>query len=189
MKFFKHESGNNVFEFSKEQSKFFLLNLAKDLYINSNINKSAISKNILRRIEFGKPNSTIRSSLRLKRSVSNPLDYVSERRKLIFEPRVNNKDKKVTKLKKERKKTRLADDQNEELLKNTNFDFIQKVGVEHGSLPEVEYPMKQNIPSFGHGGNDDMISFTVDPDEFNRQKMVDVSFISNHEILDVIKNN
>lgn len=180
----KEKSGNNVFEFTREQSKFFLLNLAKDLYVNTNIHKSTIAKNILRKLEFGRNNPEVKPTIRLKRSVSNPLDYVSERRKLIFEPRVHNKEKKPTKLKREKEVARLADDQG--LLSNGNKQVIAGVRGQE-SAREVETPLRKEIPYFG-AGPDEMISFTVDADEFNKQKVMDVSFISNNEILDQIKN-
>jgi len=183
------EDKNNVYDFSKEQCKFFLLNLARDLYLNSNINGSTLAKNILRKLEFGKKNPTIKPVLRLKRSVSNPLDYVSERRRLIFEPRVQNKDKNVTRLRKQNKNTRLADDQNEDLMRNQNGGgLIDGFQGQVGLQKELESPIKKNFQGLGNA-QDEMMSFSVDDDEFGKQKMVDVSFISNNEILDQIKHN
>jgi len=184
----KQEDKGNVYEFTKEQCKFFLLNLARDLYVNSNIQGSTLAKNILRNLEFGKKNPKIKPTLRLKRSVSNPLDYVSERRKLIFEPRVDNKEKSITRLRKKNRVSRLADDQNEDLMRNQNNgglieNFEDRVGLQK----EVVSPIKKNQISFGNNAQEEM-SFSVDADEFGKQKMVDVSFISNNDILDQIKH-
>jgi len=184
----KQEDKGNVYEFTKEQSKFFLLNLARDLYVNSNIQGSTLAKNILRNLEFGQKNPKIKPTLRLKRSVSNPLDYVSERRKLIFEPRVDNKEKSITRLRKQNRVSRLADDQNEDLMRNQNNgglieNFEDRVGLQK----EVVSPIKKN-PMISFGNAQEEMSFSVDVDEFGKQKMVDVSFISNNEILDQIKN-
>jgi hypothetical protein len=182
------ENKDNVYDFSKEQCKFFLLNLARDLYVNSNIHGSTFTKNILRKLEFGKKNPSIKPVLRLKRSVSNPLDYVSERRKLIFDARVENKDKNATRLRKQ-KNARLADDQNEDLMRNQNVGgLIEGFQGQVGLQKELESPITKNFPGLGNG-QDEMMSFSVDADEFGKQKMADVSFISNNEILDQIKHN
>ncbi len=182
------ESKNNVYDFSKEQCKFFLLNLARDLYVNTNIQGSTFAKNILRKLESGKKNPSIKPVLRLKRSVSNPLDYVSERRKLIFDARVENKDKNATRLRKQ-KNARLADDQNEDLMRNQNGGgLIEGFQGQVGLQKELESPIKKSFLGLGNG-QDEMMSFSVDDDEFGKQKIADVSFISNNEILDQIKHN
>jgi len=38
-------------------------------------------------------------------------------------------------------------------------------------------------------GHEENISFTVDPDEFHKNKMVEASFISNNDILDSLKHD
>lgn len=167
------ENTNNVFQFTKEQCKIYLLNLAKDLYVNTNINKSSLAKQVLKKLEFGGvSHRTPQTIFKLTRSVSNPLDYVSERKKLIFEPQDPAKTKKPSKLKKERKQTRLFDDQNEIFLKNQEIkvNFLPQNNAGH-------HPKPNNL-------EDDGISFIVDPDEANK-KNIEVSFIS--EILDQMK--
>jgi hypothetical protein len=166
---------DNVFQFSKEQCKIYLLNLAKDLYVNTNINKSSIAKQVLKRLEFGpKNNAPQHPTFKLTRSVSNPLDYVSERKKLIFEPQ-DPKTHKAARIKKERKETRLFDDQ-EIILKDNNIrvDFLDK-----DKSPVAKSPGGKQ-PHFG-----EEISFMID--EETNKKMVEVSFISTHEILDQMK--
>ena len=64
-------------DFTLEQSKIFLFNLAKDLYMNTNL-KGYITKNVLKNIEFGSSPLKIQNYLKMKRSMSNPLEYISK---------------------------------------------------------------------------------------------------------------
>lgn len=104
----------------------YLLNMARDLYVNEKFNKTSLAKQVLKRLEFGQNNPKAKSTFRMKRSVSNPLDYLSERKKFIYEP--NEKNKKLAKTKKQRKETRIMDDQDIEILKNEEIklDFGDK---------------------------------------------------------------
>lgn len=176
------QEGNNIFKFTKEQCKIFLLNLAKELYVNTNISKSVVAKNILRRLEFGRNVPAKQYIIPLQRSVSNPLDYVSERKKLVFEP--EGKDsKKGTKLKKQKKNSSMMDE-----TKNQMHSFSIENLKFNESTDKFNSPVKYDGPFFGYA-QDEMISFNVDADEFNKQKVVDVSFISNNDILDQIKHH
>lgn len=169
------KDSNNVFQFTKEQCKIYLLNLAKDLYVNTNINKSSLAKQVLKKLEFGgKSNRTPQPIFKLNRSVSNPLDYVSERKKLIFEPQDPKQTKKPTKLKKERKETRLFDDQNEILLKNEEI--------------KVSFLKPQLQQQLGPKLDDEGISFIAPPQDAKADKLVEMSFISTHDILEQMEN-
>ncbi len=170
------KKSGNVFDFTKEQCKIYLLNLAKDLYVNSNLNKSSAAKNVLRKLEFGPTHGNPKDVFKLNRSVSNPLDYVSERKKLIFEPATSKKEAKI---KKQRKETRLIDDQNELFLKGA--DEIEIKFIKKPSESE-----QNRHPTFGDHENE--MSFNVDPEEMNNKRLIEVSFISNNEILDQMKN-
>ena len=170
------KNSENVYDFTREQCKIYLLNLAKDLYVNSNLNKSSAARNVLKRIEFGPTNAKPKDVFKLNRSVSNPLDYVSERKKLIFEPATSKKDAKI---KKQRKETRLIDDQNEIFLKGGDeieIKFMKKPSENENAKPHT------------FGDHENEMSFNVDPEEMNNKRLVEVSFISNNEILDQMKN-
>jgi len=171
---------SNVFEFSKDQCKIFLLNLAKDLYVNSNLQKSSMAKKMLENLKFSNNQLNIKPIYKLKRSLSNPLEYVSERKKLVLEANATN----VMKMKNQQQE---VEEQEEEVL--GNLDSSENEGVESQNKFENNGG-RLNIPARGGKGEfDEMISFTVDPDDFAKNKMVEVSFISNHDILDQIKND
>mmetsp|Transcript_22259 Transcript_22259/g.19102 ORF Transcript_22259/g.19102 Transcript_22259/m.19102 type:complete len:113 (+) Transcript_22259:1758-2096(+) len=108
----------------------------------------------------------------MKRSVSNPLDYLSERKKFIYEP--NEKNKKLAKAKKQRKETRIMDDQDIDILKNDELKL---------DLGDKSLLGKKLEDDGDQKGEDGMISFNMDADGVDK-KMVEVSFISTHEILD-----
>ncbi len=169
---------SNVFEFSKDQCKLFLLNLAKDLYVNTNLQKSSMAKKMLENLKFSNNHMNTKPIYKLKRSLSNPLEYVSERKKLILEPNATN----VLKMKNQQQEVEEEID-NEEVLGNLNSSE-----GEGGESPQMEHGNeRRNEKAKGKGEFDEMISFTVDPDDFCKNKMVEVSFISNHDILDQIK--
>lgn len=144
------------------------MNLAKDIYVSNYVIKALKRKPTL--------NLDDQPVFRNKRSLSNALEYVSENKNLIFEA---PKAKEIAKLHKKKNGIRLADDQNE--------------GMLHGGVIKVTFPLPSPSPikpavrhhTFGDDG--DMISFTVDPDDANNKKMVEVSFISNNDILDQMK--
>lgn len=170
---------SNVFEFSKDQCKIFLLNLAKDLYVNSNLQKSSMAKKMLENLKFSNNQLNIKPIYKLKRSLSNPLEYVSERKKLVLEANATN----VMKMKNQQQEV----EQEEELLEN--LDSSENEGIESQNKLENNGEKINEKARGGKGEFDEMISFTVDPDDFAKNKMVEVSFISNHDILDQIKNN
>ena len=171
---------SNVFEFSKDQCKIFLLNLAKDLYVNTNLQKSSMAKKMLENLKFSTNQLSTKPIYKLKRSLSNPLEYVSERKKLVLEPNATN----VLKMKNQQQE--VEEEDNEEVLGNLNSsegeDIDSQNKLENGGERGNEKAKG------GKGEFDEMISFTVDPDDFCKNKMVEVSFISNHDILDQIKN-
>lgn len=69
-------------EITKEDCKIYLINLAKDLYLNSNITKSAFTKQILMNMDTRGINAPATQVVKLKRSLSNPLDYISNSKQL-----------------------------------------------------------------------------------------------------------
>ena len=56
----------------------YLLNLAKDLYVNYRLNNKGITKNVLKKIEFGHQKQGVLNIFRTRRTLSNPLDYISQ---------------------------------------------------------------------------------------------------------------
>jgi hypothetical protein len=170
---------SNVFEFSKDQCKLFLLNLAKDLYVNTNLQKSSMAKKMLENLKFSNNHMSTKPIYKLKRSLSNPLEYVSERKRLVLEPNATN----VLKMKNQQQE--VEEEYNEEVLGNLNSSEGEDVGSPNqlGNGGERGNERAKG----GKGEFDEMISFTVDPDDFCKNKMVEVSFISNHDILDQIK--
>jgi len=193
----RHSAGNeekeklkNFHEFSKEQCKIYLLNMARDLYVNTNLSKTAIAKQMLKKMVLqGGEQHQLLPTLKLKRSQSNPLEYVSERKQLIFETDLNKKGKKTSKKRQDKK------DQ-EFIIDEDSVQFLE---------PEDKVKVSQNDKGFNDQSptnlnnfentkkgkpqeyEDEMISFTVDAEDFNKNKLVEVSFISNNDILDHIK--
>lgn len=164
-------------EFTKEQCKAYLLNVAKDLYVNTNLQKSSVAKGMIQKLKVSPNEPNTRPTFKLKRSLSNPLEYLSERKEYIFEPHL----KKANALAKKQKK-----DQQEALLENLDHSEI----IESVSVNKLETEGANNEPMKAKlDGDNDMISFSVDPEEFNKNKMVEVSFISDNDILDRLKNN
>lgn len=62
---------------TKEECKIYLLNLAKDLYLNANLVKSAFTRQILMSMDPRGTNAPAKQVVKLARSLSNPLDYIS----------------------------------------------------------------------------------------------------------------
>nr|BAJ93178.1 predicted protein [Hordeum vulgare subsp. vulgare] len=166
-------------DFNKEQCKVYLLNLAKDLYVNSNIQKSSVTKGMLQKLKFSPNEPNIRPIYKLKRSLSNPLEYLSERKEYIYEAHLK-RTQNGGNGKKQRKDLSAKD----VLLENLDHSEI----VESANKLETD-GANQEINKMKPDGDNEMISFSVDPEEFNKQKMVEVSFISNNDILDHLKNN
>jgi len=136
---------------------------------------------MLQTLKFSANEPVARPRYKVKRSMSNALDYVSERKQLIFEP----KWKKDRKNAKDKNENDLFGEHNDELLHRLDHSEIE--GIESANKLENEDKIKKIKVTKPEG--DDNISFNVDPDEFNKNKMVEASFISNDGILDSLKNN
>lgn len=175
---------SNVYEFTKEQSKIYLLNLAKDLYVNSNLQKSSAAKKMLQTLKFGTNETASRPRYKVKRSMSNALEYVSERKKFIFEPKWKQ-DKETEKMRNENNET--FNEQNDGLLQNLDNSELGGIESENklDNLGRGNSKAKVTKPFAG----EENISFTVDADEFNQKQMVEASFISNNDILDTLKHD
>jgi len=123
----------------------------------------------------------------LRRSASTPIEYVEERKKIVFDINLN--------LKENRSNKRRGNE--EENLDERGLAYLnsEKEGVSPlagGILDKDTSPSQaKRFGNFkkGRGLDEDegMISFTVDAEEFNKNKLVEVSFISNNDILDHIK--
>ena len=157
----------NSYHFSKAQSIRYLQDLAKDLYATSNIHVPSMARQILEKVESRQSNK-IRSMNRTKRSLSNPLDYVAERRKLIYEP-VREKEESERRIKKHQKKMR-----------DINFIESFEEGFVSANRPSTIKKKRINHLKI----NDEPVSFDLDSEEFDREKAVETSFISNEEILE-----
>jgi len=167
------EKPAETFELSKEQCKIYLLNLSKDLYVKTHIRNSSVSRKVPQILNEVKEKPAIIPIVRLRRSLSNPLEYASEVKKVMYE-KEPKKDRNIFKIKNSKKMLGTIEDQNEGAYEN-----LETSGMQH-----IDEKIKANI----HGG-EEMISFSVDPDEFNKNKMVEVSFISNNDLLDNLRNN
>ena len=76
---------SKVNNLNKEQAKVYLLNLAKDLYLKTNMTKTEFIKNALKEDENFEFNNFSLPPTKLKRSVSNPLDYVNMKKNIIYD--------------------------------------------------------------------------------------------------------
>jgi len=179
-------------EFSKEQCKIYLLNMARDLYVNTNLSKTAIAKQMLKKMVLQRGEQPqLQPTLKLKRSQSNPLEYVSERKQLIFETDLSKKERKLNKKKQDKKNQEFIIDENsvqflEAEEKTGTYNLGEKdFNKDHSptNLKNFEITKKGKPQE----NEDEMISFTVDAEDFNKNKLVEVSFISNNDILDHIK--
>lgn len=54
------------------------MNLAKDLYTNYKLNNKGITKKVIQDLEIGGKKSPCFNLFRSQRSLSNPLDYISD---------------------------------------------------------------------------------------------------------------
>jgi hypothetical protein len=184
-------SANQPYQLSREQSKIYLLNLAKDLYVNTNINKSNITKTLLKNLERGTANQ-IKSLTKLKRSMSNPLDYTQFKKKWIYE-QPGSKSPNLARIKKikyqpdeEQYNNKQTDDlgyMEEEKYMNHQFrteaeDKGESAGLQKAQISPILNYQKGRMAS---KKVDEELSFSVDPEDFQKNKMMnDVSFISNH---------
>ena len=101
------------------------------------------------------------------------MEYASETKKIVYE-REPKQDKNVFKIKNSKRMFEGGDE-------NNGYDEnLETSGMQN---------MHENVKAIKIDAGDEMISFTVDADEFNKNKMVEVSFISNNDILDNLKNN
>jgi len=182
------ERFTNLNDLNKDQCKIYLLNLAKDLYVNANLSKTAVAKHMLKKVvSKGGEEIVSPSGLKLRRSASTPIEYVEERKKIVFDINLN--------LKENRSNKRRGNE--EENLDERGLAYLnsEKEGVSPlagGILDKDTSPSQaKRFGNFkkGRGLDEDegMISFTVDAEEFNKNKLVEVSFISNNDILDHIK--
>ena len=67
----------NFEQFDLAQCKIYLLHLAKDLYMNYQLNNKGITKKILKNVQINGQKQSILSVFRPRRSLSNPIEYVS----------------------------------------------------------------------------------------------------------------
>jgi hypothetical protein len=158
-----------VYELTMQQCKMYLQNLAKELYINCNINSSAFTKQMLSKIDpgVGADLKNNKAFTKLKRSLSNPLDYIDGRKKEVFE-------RKVFKPKSNKK----ADRSNK---KEVNILEPEEGQEEAEDLSFNQQQGKKFTQKIGVIGDD--ISFNMDQDDIqNNKKMQEISFISAHDI-------
>ena len=168
------EKAAETYELSREQCKVYLLNLAKDLYVKSHIRSSSVARKVPQLLKEVREETDNVPMIRLKRSLSNPLEYVSEEKKIVYE-KEPKQEKNVFKIKNSKRMFEAEDEENNEYDENLETSGMQN--------------MHENVKAIKIDAGDEMISFTVDADEFNKNKMVEVSFISNNDILDNLKNN
>ena len=177
---------SNIHEFNKEQCKIYLLGIAKDLYINTNLSKTAVARQMLKNLGNKDDQPQPAATLKLKRALSNPLEYVSERKKFIFDTDLSKKSKKSNKNKHDKG---LSSNQNDPFSQGRE-DLSPVTNTIQGREKNQGFDMqKDNKKAKNEYEGDEMISFTVDAEEFNKNKLVEVSFISNNDILDHIKQD
>eukprot|EP01016_Furgasonia_blochmanni_P047238 TRINITY_DN6922_c0_g1_i6.p1 TRINITY_DN6922_c0_g1~~TRINITY_DN6922_c0_g1_i6.p1 ORF type:complete len:416 (-),score=105.24 TRINITY_DN6922_c0_g1_i6:1280-2461(-) len=82
-----HQDNEDQGWMNKDQCKVYLLNLAKDLYMNFGMKNSYISKHVLKKLDLGGFKNSMMPAIRMKRSVSNPIDYIHEKKKQLYDDR------------------------------------------------------------------------------------------------------
>jgi len=172
----------NLNDLNREQCKVYLLNLAKDLFVHSNLSKNAVAKQMLKKVvSKGGEEEVAPGGLKLRRSASIPANCAEERKKIVLNIGINLK---------EHKKRGMEENADERGLGYLNSEKDGASPLADGVLDKDASPSQiKRFGNFKKGKDEDdgMISFTVDAEEFNKNKLVEVSFISNNDILDHIK--
>lgn len=151
-------------EITKEDCKIFLLNLAKDLYMNSNITKSVFTKQILMNMDSRGANAPATQVVKLKRSLSNPLDYITPNKQMNKAALGNRKP-----IQNNAKKQRKMLEENSPVGKEMDLN-ISVIGKQPGNLFR-NHASKKSID----GGEMSFLAF--DDGKFTKNQ--DMSFISN----------
>ena len=153
------DGGNRLIELTKDQSKIYLMNLAKDLYVNTNINKGNLSKNMIKMVEED-------NRVRHKKSQSNPFDYIDE----------NSSDddhKIITSIDKVNKQIKINIQQTQEI-QHTNLQLEEE--IKEDNRQETYSSGQKHIMKIVKRGEDDL-SFSMAKVNVN-----EVSFISNNDM-------
>ena len=203
MEAFEHDEGNSArreilnsnnvvhTELNKDQCKAHLLELAKELYINDRLSKTAMTKQMLKRANRNSmQGAPSQGPQKKKRSTSNPLEYVTEGRNYIVSTEISKKEKNGGNIKESKEIVSGIPSFSplNPTAKDDDFDIDDNVSLGSDTQNQKSpSKMKKPVKRFPHA--DEGISFTVDAEEFNKNKLVEVSFISNHDILDHIKQD
>jgi len=187
----KNGEGRHI-ELTKDQCKIYLLNLAKDLHLTTNINKTTVQQKFLKELENTKPGVK-----RVQRSNSNPLDYIDDRKNPVFDVSYKTKESKNMNSRKV-VETQPDYDQHDDMGYQHHYQQDEEEEKYHeGSNKPNAYntisskeiispiPLKQRpslIRSDPKKKFEEDLSFSVDPDEMAKNKMNEVSFISNNDI-------
>ncbi len=172
----------NLNDLNREQCKVYLLNLAKELFVDSNLSKNAVAKQMLKKVvSKGGEDEIVSGGLKLRRSASIPVNCAEERKKIVLNVGLNVRD---------HKKRGMEENMDERGYLNSEKDDASPMadGVLDKDVSPSQVKRFGNLRK-GKDEDDGMISFTVDAEEFNKNKLVEVSFISNNDILDHIKQD
>jgi len=158
----KNKERLNEYGFTKDQSKAYLLSLAKELASKSDLYKAGLerSKNVHR-----------------KRSMSNALDYVYERRRLALKP-IQEENPEDRKLRKEHRKCSLNYNPTERIPDNLKGGLNMNKRITSHTQKILLNEAKR---SEGH------LSFSIDIEELDRVKATEASFISTNDIFHTIE--
>ena len=158
------------------------MNLAKELFVDSNLSKNAVAKQMLKKVvSKGGEDEIVSGGLKLRRSASIPVNCAEERKKIVLNVGLNVRD---------HKKRGMEENMDERGYLNSEKDDASPMadGVLDKDVSPSQVKRFGNLRK-GKDEDDGMISFTVDAEEFNKNKLVEVSFISNNDILDHIKQD
>jgi len=154
------------YQFTKQQAKAFLINLSKEFYANIHPALAALENSPTIPEEREDNEVKCRTKVRRsRRSMSNALDYVCARRKLIFEPIQEEEPEEIRRA--QRKGSLVA------------WNNAQGRGNEIGILA-LQANRLASIKNSEH------LSFSIDMEELDKVKATETSFISTNDFIQTL---
>jgi len=166
----RQNRAETAYQFTKSQSKAFLTNLSKELYANIHPALAALEispENETRGMKYRTKGRRI-----VKRSMSNALDYVYERRKLIFEPIQEEEPEENRKIK--RKGSLVPwNNQKQDPSAQGRRNEIGLFALQVNRLASIK--------------NSEHLSFSIDLEELDQVKATETSFISTNDFIHTLE--
>lgn len=172
----REDKKKNGYELTKEQAKVYLLGLAKDFNGNLHSKKDA-QNNLHKRMTSRREGRKLNRATKSKRSVSNPLDYIFERKSKMYEPVTDDQREEAIRKNQEKRRKTL------EHLKHIETQKIAE-SFEAGLMHDGPLNMRVKRSTHSHRkGEFDNHSFSIDSDGLNEFRDGELSFISTDDFV------